>query len=69
MNKFYNTLNNRFTADAVEQQFANRWFIKMGFCGFNSPANNRFGYESKAKAEAAILRYQNKSDYIRSLTK
>jgi hypothetical protein len=34
------------------------FYIRIGFCGFNSPANNRFGYASEAKAVAAIRRYQ-----------
>lgn len=34
-----------------------RWFITMGHAGFNSPSNNRFGYETKAKALAAMKRY------------
>lgn len=38
-----------------------RWYIMMGYSGFNSPANNRWGYASRQKAEEAILRYQNKS--------
>lgn len=39
---------------------AHRWFIKLGFAGFNSLANNGMGYSSKARAEAACLRYQGK---------
>lgn len=34
-----------------------RAFITMGHPGFNSPANNRSGYESLAKAQAAVTRY------------
>jgi len=44
----------------VEEK-AGRWFIRMGFAGFNSPSNNRMGYASEAKALAAIRRYENRS--------
>ncbi len=37
-----------------------RWFITMGHAGYNSPANNRSGYSSKAQAVAANARYSNK---------
>lgn len=43
----------------VEERF-NRFFIKMGYCGFNSPANNGFGYKTERSAIQAILRYQLK---------
>lgn len=36
-----------------------RWYIRMWFAGFNSPANNRQGYASEAHALAAIRRYQS----------
>ena len=38
-----------------------RFFITMGHPGFNSPANNRAGYASIGKAEAAIHHYSSKS--------
>lgn len=41
-----------------------RWYIKIGFAGFNSPANNRSGYASKTAAEAACLRYQGKGKHM-----
>lgn len=44
-------------ADAVECRHG-RWYILMGFAGFNSRANNRDGYETREKAEAAIRKYQ-----------
>lgn len=37
-----------------------RWFIRFGNAGFNSPANNRDGYQSRAKALAAIRHYAEK---------
>ena len=40
---------------AAEQD--GRWFILMGHAGFNSPANNGRGYESREKAVAASRRY------------
>jgi hypothetical protein len=56
---FKNHLTFEYVTDAVEEKHG-RWFIKLGFSGFNSPANNRSGYVSKERAEAAIMRYQNK---------
>lgn len=47
-----------FTQGAVEQNPATgRWFITMGHPGFNSPANNREGYLTRERAEAAQRRY------------
>lgn len=37
-----------------------RWYIASGYAGYNSPANNGFGYVSEAKALASIRRYQNR---------
>ena len=37
-----------------------RYFIAIGFPGFNSPANNRSGYASPEGALAASLRYERK---------
>lgn len=34
-----------------------RWFITVSHAGYNSPANNRRGYESAARAGAALNRY------------
>ena len=41
-----------------------RYFIAIGFAGFNSPANNRSGYASPESALAASLRYERKSDAL-----
>jgi hypothetical protein len=41
-------------------QNRHRWYIELGFAGFNSAANNRNGYETEAAALAAIRRYQQK---------
>lgn len=57
---FKNYLTQTNEVECVECK-ESRWYIRMGFAGFNSPANNRFGYATKATAEAACLRYQNKS--------
>lgn len=46
--------------EAKETVFGTRYFIAMGFPGFNSPANNRSGYETAAKALAAHLRYASR---------
>jgi hypothetical protein len=44
--------------EAVRQDpVSGRYFITMGHPGFNSPANNRGGYASRAKAEAAMRHY------------
>jgi hypothetical protein len=59
--KFANFISMARTDDAVEHNTRyNTYFIKVGFAGFNSPANNGRGYATQAKAEAAILRYQGK---------
>lgn len=47
-------------ADVAKQAPTGRWFITMGHCGFNSPANNRSGYATQAAAVAASKRYQGK---------
>jgi hypothetical protein len=63
---FRNYMNSSDETSAVEQVYpgttkkSSGWFIKMGFAGFNSPTNNRNGYASRAAAEKACLRYQNK---------
>ena len=44
-------------ADAIKQNPATgRWFITMGHAGFNLPANNREGYESRYRAYRAMKR-------------
>lgn len=58
---FYNYMKSRFEDSATETDKYGRIFIKMGFAGFNSRANNLDGYTSKEAAEAAVLRYQTKS--------
>lgn len=63
---FYDNFKSEWVDNAVDFNHG-RWYIKIGFCGYNSTANNRDGYITKAKAEAAILNYQNKSAYINSL--
>lgn len=37
-----------------------RFFIGIGFPGFNSPANNRYGYATVQAAWAATRRYERK---------
>ena len=59
MEKFYNHMKQEFVSEAVEE-IRGRWFIKIGFSGFNSSANNFNGYDTKLKAEQAVLRYQSK---------
>lgn len=57
MRVFVNHLTNEVTDDAVEYRDG-AWYIKPGYAGYNSRANNLWGYVSKARAEAAILRLQ-----------
>lgn len=40
---------------------ATRYFIALGYAGFNSAINNRNGYATAAAALAASLRYERKS--------
>ncbi len=42
---------------AVKQGPDGRWFVTMGHPGFNSPANNRDGYATLARALAAVRAY------------
>ena len=44
--------------DAVEEK-SGRFYIKMGFAGFNSHANNRDGYCNRSAALAAVKRYDH----------
>jgi hypothetical protein len=37
--------------------FDTRWVITMGHAGYNSPANNRAGYATRASALAAVKHY------------
>ena len=45
---------------AVKEGPGERWFITMGHPGFNSPANNRDGYATQAKALGAVKKYSSK---------
>ena len=47
-------------AEPIKQSQQGSWYITMGHPGYNSPANNRSGYVSKAKAVQAYLRYKAK---------
>jgi hypothetical protein len=58
---FFNHIEQKTSDEAVECRHG-RWFIKFGFAGFNSPANNRSGYDSKVSAESAIHRYEGKGE-------
>lgn len=59
MGRFCNYLTQIETDEAVEERNG-RWYIKVGFAGFNTKANNSNGYATKEKAEAAVVRYQNR---------
>lgn len=57
MPEFYNYMTGQMANVATEQR-GDRWYILMGFAGFNSRLNNAQGYATKAAAEAAIRHYQ-----------
>ena len=38
-----------------------RWFVTMGHAGFNSRANNGFGYATEANARRAVATYQGRT--------
>lgn len=42
---------------ALEHPHTGRWYIAMGYAGFNSPANNRDGYATCEGAMKAHKRY------------
>ena len=46
--------------ECVKRSPEDRWYITMGHAGFNSPSNNRFGYETEANALRAMKRYLRK---------
>jgi len=51
------TRDQLFRTDVAVAETAGRWYIQFGYAGFNSPANNRRGYATEARALAAIRRY------------
>jgi hypothetical protein len=55
--KFRNHLTQTTESECTETRY-DRWYIKMGFAGFNTRANNVEGYATKEAAEAACLRHQ-----------
>jgi hypothetical protein len=46
-----------YAAECAEERNG-RWYIKLGFAGFNTRANNMNGYATKAKAEAVVRKLQ-----------
>ena len=59
--RFFNYMERQYTDEAVEQDGCGNWFIKIGFAGSNTPANNAYGYASRGIAEQEILRHQFRS--------
>lgn len=57
--RFYNYITNEWTDDATEQKGV-RWFIKVGFAGFNTTTNNGPGYISQRRAENVVINLQTK---------
>lgn len=55
--KFYNYITHQWTDDATEAR-GTRWFIKVGFAGYNTVPNNGAGFISQRRAETIIARYQ-----------
>jgi len=47
---------------AVKMPQNGRWYITMGHAGFNSRANNRDGYATKARAMKANAFYHNRTE-------
>lgn len=47
-------------SEATEERNG-RWYILMGFAGYNSRANNGSGYVSRKAAENSIRYYSNRS--------
>ena len=45
---------------------APRYFIALGYAGFNSAINNREGYATAAAARAASVRYERKGTASRA---
>ena len=67
---FFNSMKQIWEAECAEVKRGRcgleAWYIKIGFPGFNSPANNRQGYKTKAAAEAAMHRYEQKGEAARA---
>lgn len=57
---FFNYLTMKNETEAVKR-INDRWYIDLGFAGFNSRANNYHGYKTKDAAEAAIRKYEKMS--------
>ena len=55
--KFWNYMTNEWSSECTEQRGV-RWFIKAGFAGYNTVANNGWGYVSQRRAEDVVIRYQ-----------
>ena len=52
---------NAIGSPVMHSKVTGRWFIRMGFAGFNGTANNGRGYATQRAALAAIRRYQETS--------
>lgn len=56
---YRNYANGEWSSWPVEEK-NERWYIKPGFAGYNSRANNGWGYSTAANAMAACMRYQTR---------
>jgi len=54
------------SAPVRQDATSGRWYVTMGHPGFNSPANNRSGYVSEAKALASLRMYANRGTVRRT---
>lgn len=56
---FFDHSNRTHVSEAVRLEPLNgRWFIRLGFAGFNTRANNRGGYATREAAEKVVLKLQ-----------
>lgn len=61
MNLKTDTLGQRMaTSTTPVFEFEGRWYIAMGQPGYNSLANNRNGYATQGRADAAIRSYADR---------
>ena len=60
MNAFNYLTQQTVALESAVEEKAGRWFIRLGFAGFNSAANNRSGYASRQAAMSAVTKYSSR---------
>ena len=59
---FFNNFTQKYETECAEVKRGRcgleAWYIKIGFAGFNTRANNRQGYKTKAAAEKVVRTLQ-----------